>query len=352
MKIALLGDTHFGARGDSVSFRDHFFKFYDDVFFPYLEDNGIDTVIQLGDLMDRRKFVNYQTLFLMKEKFISRFENTNLQLHVIVGNHDTYFRHTNSVNSLNELFDDIENVHVYQKIEERNFEGKKIIFMPWINKENYEDSMSALKNSTADILVGHLEIEGFEMHRGMPGHGGLDSKLFSRFDSVYSGHYHCKSNSGNISYLGTPYELTWSDYNDPKGFHVLDTKTDVLTYVRNPYNMFHKIFYNDEETDYKKFDVSTYKDSIVRLIVVSQTDDEMYENLLERFNNVDMVDFQITNSSLAYREEDIDDIEVEDPLSVLYKHVDLIENIDIDKKILRRYVSEIYSEALEEDNNK
>ena len=37
MKIALLNDTHFGARNDSNIFDEYFYKFYDNIFFPYLK---------------------------------------------------------------------------------------------------------------------------------------------------------------------------------------------------------------------------------------------------------------------------------------------------------------------------
>lgn len=346
-KIALLGDTHFGARGDSIAFRDNFFKFYDDVFFPYLRDNNIDTVVQMGDLMDRRKFVNFRTLSLMREKFIEPFSSGEFKLHVIVGNHDTYYRHTNEVNSLNELFEGLDNISIYQKIEEVMIADKLFLMMPWINKGNEEESLFALKDSYANVLIGHLEVDGFEMHRGIPGHGGLKPKLFKRFDHVFSGHYHCQSSSGNISYLGTPYEMSWSDYNDPKGFHVFDTETEQLTFIQNPYKMYHKIFYNDEEEDYSNFPVKSYKNSICKLIIVSKTNHDMYENLIERFNNIDLVDFQITDSSLAYKESDIDEIEVEDTLSTLFKHIDVLENEDINKSKLKTHVQEIYAEAIE-----
>jgi len=346
LKICLLGDCHFGARGDSIAFRNHFFNFYQDIFFPYLRDNGIDTVIQMGDLMDRRKFVNFQTLSLMREKFIKPFESGEFKLHVIVGNHDIYYRNTNKTNSLNELFEGINNVTIHQEIEEIELGGKNFLMMPWINKENKNESMEALQTSTSNILIGHLEIVGFEMYRGIPTFGGMNPDLFKRFDYVYSGHFHCRSSSGNITYLGTPYEMTWSDYNDPKGFHVFDTDNEKLTFIKNPYKMHHKIFYNDEEEDFTDFNVKPYENSIVKLIVVSKTNSDMYENLIEKFNNIDMVGFQITDSSLAYRECDIEEIEVEDTLSTLFKHIDVIKNEDIDKKELRKYVQEIYSEAL------
>ena len=41
MKIAIITDQHFGARKNSKLFHDYFLKFYNDVFFPTLESEGI-----------------------------------------------------------------------------------------------------------------------------------------------------------------------------------------------------------------------------------------------------------------------------------------------------------------------
>ena len=69
MKIALITDTHFGARNDSEVFNDYFFKFYDNTFFPYLEEHNIKHCIHLGDITDRRKFINFKTLQKFRHDF-------------------------------------------------------------------------------------------------------------------------------------------------------------------------------------------------------------------------------------------------------------------------------------------
>jgi DNA repair exonuclease SbcCD nuclease subunit len=72
MKIAILGDCHFGMRGDSLEFHNYYKKFYEEVFFPYLIENNIDTVFQMGDLFDRRKFINFNTLYLARQYFFDK----------------------------------------------------------------------------------------------------------------------------------------------------------------------------------------------------------------------------------------------------------------------------------------
>ena len=104
MKIALITDTHFGARNDSQIFTDHFMKFYNDIFFPYLEENDIKTLIHLGDLVDRRKYINYVTLNSIRRDFIFRLGDMGVDTHIIIGNHDTYYKNTNRINAVQELF--------------------------------------------------------------------------------------------------------------------------------------------------------------------------------------------------------------------------------------------------------
>ena len=103
MKIALITDTHFGARNDNVNFNEYFYQFYEGVFFPYLQQHNIKTCIHLGDCFDRRKYVSYKTAKDFRERFILPFNVLGIDLHMLVGNHDIYYKNTSQVNSLTEL---------------------------------------------------------------------------------------------------------------------------------------------------------------------------------------------------------------------------------------------------------
>ena len=244
MKIALITDTHFGARNDNLNFNEYFYKFYEELFFPYLEENDITTVIHLGDVMDRRKFISYRIAKDFRERFLDRFQKINL--HMLVGNHDTYYKNTNDVNSLQELVSGkYDNIKVYSKATEVNFDGCKILFVPWINADNVAHTTKMLKTSDAQICMGHLELSGFEMQKGMVMDHGWDKEVFNRFDTIMSGHYHHKSDDGQVFYLGTPYEIYWNDWDDPKGFHVFDTDKRELERIVNPHKIFSKIYYDD-----------------------------------------------------------------------------------------------------------
>jgi DNA repair exonuclease SbcCD nuclease subunit len=246
MKIALVTDTHWGVRNDNLTFLDYFDKFYKNIFFPELERQGIRTVLHLGDIVDRRKYISYVTLRRLKEGFIEPCLYNGIDLHVIIGNHDVPYKNTNEINAMQELFDSA-GINYYSSPKQVDFgDGIPHAIIPWINNSNYADTMEFMKLTDAQVVFGHFEIAGCLMDRGNMNEHGMKISDFKRFDRVMSGHFHHKSTTQNIDYLGCPYELTWSDYQDPKGFHIYDTETRELEFIQNPYTMFNKVFYNDE----------------------------------------------------------------------------------------------------------
>ena len=215
MKIALLNDTHFGVRNDSEAFRKYQLKFYNEIFFPYLKEHNIKTLVHLGDVVDRRKFINFQTASIFRKQFWDRLYEDKIDTHIIIGNHDTYFKNTNNVNAIENLyssFDKVNEPFIYTKSTVVDFDGTPILFTPWICDDNYEHSMEMLRTAKADLCFGHLEIKGIEMQNGVINEHGLAKSDFNRFEKVVSGHFHKHTDDGQIFYCGAQYEMTWSDY--------------------------------------------------------------------------------------------------------------------------------------------
>lgn len=349
MRIALLGDTHFGARGDNPQFHKHFQKFYDNVFFPYLEENNIEYVIQLGDVFDRRKFVNFQTLMHSRGYFFNPL-NEKYKSWLLVGNHDTYYKNTNSVNSLGLLLNDYQNIHQVHQPYETSFDGLSVLFIPWICQENYTDVMKAIENSRSQVVVGHFEISGFEMHKGALCDTGMDLSTFDKFDLVISGHFHTRSNKGNITYVGTPYEMTWADANDPKGFHILDTNTRELEFIVNPYSMFQRVHYDDLNKQMDEvigIDFERFKDSIVKVIIRNKINPYWFDMFIEKLEKTGLVDMQVVEDHLNLNLEEDSDIinEAEDTLTILGKYIDQLD-IKVEKQSLENLLRNLYNEAL------
>ena len=350
MKIALLNDTHFGCRNDSPHFVQYQERFYDEVFFPYIKEHNIKTLVHLGDVVDRRKFINYKTANFFRQKFMKRLWEEKVDTHIILGNHDTYYKNTNNVNAITELcttYDGQNEPWIYAEPKEVTFDGLPILFMPWICDETYEPSLYAIENSNAEVCMGHLEIKGFEMNRGFMNEQGLDKSMFHRFEKVISGHFHKKSDDGRIYYLGTQYEITWNDYKDPKGFHIFDTDTRELTRIPNPIRIFKKIVYDDTQHDYNTLDISRFDNSYIKLFISQKTDEDMYDKFINRLystlNIHELNIFEDTSDVTASVKEDLIE-QGEDTLTFLGKYIDQLDT-DLDKSKLKDYTKELYGEV-------
>ena len=358
MKVAIITDQHFGARNDSVNFLDFYEKFYREVFFPKLKEEGIKTVLILGDTFDRRKYVNFYSLKRTKEMFFDILERELIDVYMLAGNHDTYFKNTNDVNSVDLLLREYENVVVLDTPQTIHLEygevNHDVCMIPWICPENYDRCMEEMKNTSADICMGHFEIDGFAMYRGMPSHEGLDRGLFNKFDFTFSGHYHHKSSNGDIYYLGNPYELTWQDYNDPRGFHLFDLSNRQLEFIQNPYTMFHKVTYDDKMesiTDLTNKDFSSYTNTYVKVVVVNKTNPYLFDKFMNNLYNVNPADITIAEDLVDYSEGLDDEMvdQAEDTLTVLNKFVDNINEENIDNNKLKNILKELYVEALNQE---
>ena len=350
MKIALITDTHWGARGDNRAFAEYFKRFYYEYFFPYLKENNIDTIYHLGDIVDRRKYINFLTARDLRS-FVNHCSLNQIDLNVIIGNHDTFFKNTNDVNAMKELYDHSEyGIKFYDEPTEVIVDGLKIALLPWVCSGNYEQSMKFLEETSAQILFGHLEIAGFEMYRGAVNDHGFSTKVFDKFDSVMSGHFHHKSSRGNINYLGAPYEITWSDWNDPRGFHVFDTDTRELTFIQNPYKMFHKIHYDDSMNDMESvldIDTASFTGTFVKVIIHNKNNPYWFDMFIDKIEKSGVIDLQVVEDNLNLNLEDDSDIvdEAEDTLTILRKYCDHV-GTKVDKKKLDAFLTGLYEEAL------
>lgn len=346
MKLAIITDQHFGARNDSIAFLDFYQKFYENTFFPTIDSAGINTVLVLGDTFDRRKYVNFYALQRAKEMFFNKLAERNISVHMLAGNHDTYFKNTNDVNSPDLLLREYKNINVIDHPTTITIDDTAICMMPWICPENYQDSIDTLKDTQAEICMGHFEIAGFSMYRGMESHEGLSKDLFNKFDLVFSGHYHHRSDDGHIYYLGNPYELTWQDYNDPRGFHLFDLSTRKLEFFANPYTMFARVEYDDKEVEPIEIDSLDLKDKYVKLIVVNKTDYYKFDKFIQKLYNKGCSDIKIIEDMSEFQEGEIgEEINLEDTVSVLSHFIDSVET-DVDKEQIKTFMKSLYTEAV------
>lgn len=341
MKVAVITDTHWGVRGDSRVFYRHFRKFYEERFFPEVERQGIRQVLHCGDLVERRKFINFETLYYLRDLFLDRIEALGLTLHCVVGNHDIYYRNSNRLSAASVLFRDSDRVKVYPEYQEVEFGGTEVALIPWINDENREETLRKISSSRCQVAFGHLDVSGFSMYRDSVPSEGMDPSVFSRFEMVYSGHYHHPSTKGNIRYLGSPYETTWSDYNDDRGFHVFDSETRSMEFIRNPDRIFFKILYDGEPP---ASDFSHLKDKYVKVIVRKKDNEVLFSQMIDRIESVGPADLDVVED---HHHKDVELIQEgggsEDTETLMREYVD--KGSFKKKDELKRFLSEIMVEA-------
>ena len=165
MKIAIITDQHFGARKNSKLFHDYFLRFYNDVFFPPLEQEGITTIVDMGDTFDSRKGIDFSALSWAKDNYYDKLKDYTI--HTVVGNHTAYYKNTNDVNAVDLLLREYDNIKIYSEVSSIMVGDCNITLVPWINSDNKEMSVALINKSRSPICMGHLELNGF---RATPGH--------------------------------------------------------------------------------------------------------------------------------------------------------------------------------------
>jgi DNA repair exonuclease SbcCD nuclease subunit len=357
MKVAIISDTHAGTKNGSDIFLDHAEKFYTDVFFPYCRKHKIKRVIHAGDYFDHRKYVNYKVLLRNRRMFLEKLREYGMTMDIIPGNHDVAYKNTNDLCGLHEcisLHGDVVNICMEPTV--LDYDGLKVGMLPWMNVSNYAQSMEFVQSCPAPILVAHLELAGFEMMKGAPVvASGMSRDYFKGFEMVLTGHYHTKSTIDNVHYLGATMELTWADADDPKYFHVLDTKTRKLKAVRNPLSIFQRVIYNDAGIEHPilavhEADLSCVQGSFVKVIVVSKKDPFAFDKFLDKIQANNPFDLKVVESFVELTADSVEDelVDLGNTSTLLSSYVDAIET-ELDKERIKTLLNELHLEAQDMD---
>jgi len=347
MKLLILNDTHTGIRNSSDIFLENASKFYNELLFPYCDDHNIKQVLHLGDYYDHRKFINFKALTHNRKSFLNPMRDRGMTMDIIPGNHDTYFKNTNDLNSLKELLGHYMNeIHIIMKPTVMNYAGLDIALLPWITSENHSESMNFVKNCKASILCGHLELNGFDMMRGIKNTHGMAKEEFSRFETVLSGHFHTKSQQDNIMYLGTQMEFFWSDAHDTKHFHVLDTETREIEAIVNPFTLFEKITYDDTRTDYNTYSIDHIDHKFVKIVVVNKQDPFTFDKFCDRIQSKNIHELKISENFEEFMGERVGDegVSVEDTTTLLDSYVESVDT-ELDKSRIKIEMRNLLTEA-------
>lgn len=344
MRIAIIADTHFGARKQDLGLLDHFCRFYDEVFFPYLEDNDIRHVIHLGDLVDQKKGIGFQVMSRMRTHFLEKFRSNGIELMCLAGNHDLPIKQSMRYNAVREIIPQ----NVVDGPIELTYDGRRLLLLPWICDENREESERMIATSRASVVLGHLELEGFPQYVGRVSDTGMDPARFERFDLVLSGHFHTRSMIGNVAYIGAPYEMNWNDYDDPRGFCVLDTETLELEFVDNPNPIHCKVAYDDTDGDadfLQRLDYTPYRDKFVRVVVVRKTQPDLFEEFIANMEAAGVRGISLSETAVSVDDDGevvIDDHE--DMVGLICRAVDELQQTNMTDR-LKALMTDLYAKA-------
>jgi predicted phosphodiesterase len=339
-KIGIFNDTHWCARKSSKLFQDYFELFYKNIFFPTLEKEGIDTIIHLGDAFDNRKLIDFDGLDWTQRVVLDPLKKYNV--HLIVGNHDIFLRNSNKINSPQLLLQQYSNINVYSEPTEINVHGLDIFLIPWINSENEINTYDQIKNTKAKMAMGHLELNGFMAHKGHVMENAREPDPFLKFDKVFSGHYHTRSDNGKIYYLGNPYEIYFNDVNELKGFTIFDTETMEHEHVNNPYKLHYQLYY-DEDTSKAPKDL---ENKIVRVVVKNKKSVRKFEKYIEKINFQCPYELKIIENIETPNTENMENIENEDTMSILHSYVESVD-VELDKSKVKNIINDLYKLAMD-----
>ena len=349
-KVIFLGDTHIGARNDSSLFHDRFELFYDHMF-EYMVKNGIKRIVQFGDLFDRRKYVNFASLKRSREYFFDRLREHKLEMVVFLGNHDVAYKNTLEVNSPDLLLRDYEEITVVSTPTELDIGRVKLLMVPWICADNFDLTIQTIEQTKATYCLGHFELNGFEMQRGVTCDHGLASDMFSKFHHVWSGHFHKISTKGNITYVGSPYQIMWSDYGDERGFFVFDPSSQDVEFHKNPFDMFTKLNYDDTDdkitlNDIVDMDFSHLAKTYVKVVVIEKTDLYCFDKYIEALENAGAIVTTVEDHKYRDIETDEEIFEGAEKIDATFKRVAAQYKKVVDEKKLFKLLMDLYTEAV------
>lgn len=320
-------------------------------FIPILKKRNIKIVLQLGDFFNSRKEINTRTLHYIKNYFLRLLQKENIRLIVFAGNHDSFYTDDSSIISVGSI-EEFENVTVIRKptlLQTENNINFSII--PWIsNEKEMEEFHTFVKQNPHNIVMGHFEMRDFEMVAGHVNPKGISPAIFQNFKKVISGHYHIKQFKDNIFYLGAPFQFTWNDYNQEKGFYIYNFQKDYLEFFENKNIIYKKIFYKDSEYETLVQDIPSCKDKIIKLIVVEKENDVLFDKFVSELEKTSPTKFDIIDGGI---EVNVDNVQTYDETKNLIDVFDdYLKELNHPKhKKIMNVIQTLYKDCVQENKN-
>lgn len=363
MKIVKLGDLHVGVRGGNIHFRNFIKAWLLEYFLPWCVANGVDRIIQYGDFFDVRKSLYGLDKEWIEKEFIPACVDAGIDWDLLIGNHDIQLRHSNR-SFHQSIFTEIcpEIFSVYSEPTEVEIDGELHLMLPWINEEgregsNYDQCIEAIKNSKAKYCHGHLEMEAFPLNRVSNCEHGMDVSIFAKFERVDTGHFHCRSERQNITYVGTPYPLTWIDHGDERGFDVWDSETGKTEFIKSDQTLLTQVCYDYDAIADDADLLKTLKDEdriqkafggrIVKIFVKSKSNSRHYKAFMDAIRKAGCIDYQVVDETVtALVEVKVDETALHmDTAATLTDYISQQDQLDADPMLVNQIAIELLGDC-------
>lgn len=338
-KIAIFSDLHLGVHQNS----DFWHKIsveWCTWFVADVKSRGIETVYFLGDFFHHRDFISVKTIHVA-HKILSMFEGLNLKM--IVGNHDCFFKDKSTINSVS-ILNGYDFIDVVDELKYVSYGGKTFALCPWgVKVKDVKD---------ADVVFGHFEITSFFMNTYRVCDHGEDYTDFENFSLVFSGHFHKRqtkqiSEKSKVLYVGNPFQTDFNDIGNEKGYHIFDTQTKDVEFIENvntPKHLQTSLSTIIKLTDIKE-DFKVFTNNIVKLVVDKNISIKHMNILLSRikdFNPIDVrVDYDVNYKKVRIEEEiaDLSGLNIEHAITEFVDMVDIKQKGEVVKFVLDLYNS-------------
>lgn len=326
-KVLVVGDIHIGVNKNNPKFFDTVMD-YADWLISILEKNGIDTIIQLGDVFHNREMIHNPALNCANS-FFEKLKKYNI--HIVVGNHDALYNNTSEINSL-KLLSNWPNITVHENVSIID----NICFCGWgTTIEQIPDNNR--------IIFGHFDIKGFHMSAfKISEHGFTASELMEKCQILMSGHYHKPQtriyNKKPLIYTGSAFQLDWGESGDDKFVYILDTNKLQITPVKNDCSP--RFEYIRSENDYSKIPNNFVKVQLER--------PEDFNTVFSKMKSMNALDVFTESKPLQKSKETVESVKEFKGISVfdtVDEYAELLEISDEDKKYFAKKSKELYAKC-------
>lgn len=302
--------------------------------FDTAEARGCKHIFFLGDLFHERGKIDVLNYLRTFEVFMKHMlsDGKDLDVYLLVGNHDMYHKQRWDVNSVKPLTA-IPRVHLIDKPTTMQVDGRTIDWLP--HTENPLKELAELKAGSTDmsLLLGHLAMSGatLNVYYGTKSDviveydnemAVVDAQAFEDWDLVLLGHYHAHQRlcNGKLEYVGSPLQLGFGEALQQKHVMILDLETLEREYVINDFSPKHYLV-TPEDVMAEKYDLNQ---QFVRVIV----DDMSAKEIVDLKQKV-RKDYQVASFDFKQKDKKVEDTGdqnlVEDAKQILYQEGEMLE---------------------------